>query len=116
MLRPFRIEFEGAVYHLYARGNERQRVFRRERDRVHFLELLERCATRYLVSVLAFVLMGNHFHLIAQTARPNLSRWMHWLMVSSPTLTHATQRPSGEIAEKANPKLDVGEGLSSCRH
>ena len=82
MARPLRIEFEGAVYHLCARGNERQRVVRTEQDRVHFLELLERSATRHQVSVLAFVLMGNHFHLIAQTARANLSRWMHWLIVS----------------------------------
>jgi REP element-mobilizing transposase RayT len=57
MARPLRIEFEGAVYHLCARGNERQRVFRTEQDRVRFLELLERSATRYQVSVLAFVLM-----------------------------------------------------------
>jgi hypothetical protein len=37
---------------------------------------------RFDVAVLAFVLMGNHFHLMAQTRRANLSRWMHWLMVS----------------------------------
>src|SRR4029077_6862064 len=58
MARPLRIEFEGAVYHLCARGNERQRLFRTEQDRVRFLELLARSATRYQVSVLAFVLMG----------------------------------------------------------
>ena len=33
MARPLRIECEGAVYHLCARGNERQRVFRTEQDR-----------------------------------------------------------------------------------
>jgi hypothetical protein len=58
MARPLRIEFEGAVYHLCARGNERQRLFRTEQDRVRFLELRARSATRYQVSVLAFVLMG----------------------------------------------------------
>jgi REP-associated tyrosine transposase len=42
MARPLRIEFGGAVYHLCARGNERQRVFRTEQDRVRFLELLAR--------------------------------------------------------------------------
>jgi hypothetical protein len=26
--------------------------------------------------------MANHIHLVAQTRRGNLSRWMHWLMVS----------------------------------
>jgi hypothetical protein len=28
------------------------------------------------------VLMGNHVHLVTQTHRPNLSRWMHWLTVA----------------------------------
>jgi len=31
MARPLRIEFEGAVYHLCARGNERQRLVRVKR-------------------------------------------------------------------------------------
>ena len=30
MVRPLRIEFEGALYHLCVRGNERQKVFRDE--------------------------------------------------------------------------------------
>jgi len=82
MARPLRIEFEGALYHLCARGNERQKIFRDDKDHVQFIELLERSRARYEVAILAFVLMGNHFHLIAETQRPNLSRWMHWLMVS----------------------------------
>ena len=47
MARPLRIEFEDAIYHLCARGNERQKVFRDDRDRVQFLELLERSCGRY---------------------------------------------------------------------
>lgn len=82
MARPLRIEFEDAIYHLTAPGNERQRVFREEYDREQFLTLLARSCERYEVSVLVFVLMGNHFHLGVQTHRGNLSRWMHWLMVS----------------------------------
>ncbi len=82
MARPLRLEFEDAIYHVLARGNERQPVFRSERDREQFLSLLERSCGRYEVSLLVFVLMGNHFHLVAQTHRGNLSRWMHWLMTS----------------------------------
>lgn len=80
MARALRIEFEDAIYHVCARGNERQKVFRDDRDREQFLRLLERSRERYAVSVLGFVLLPNHFHLIAQTHQANLSRWMHWLM------------------------------------
>ena len=82
MARPLRLEFEGAIYHLLGRGNARQRIFASERDRIEFLKLLEASARRFEVAVHGFVLLGNHFHLLAQTGRANLSRWMHWLMVS----------------------------------
>jgi len=82
MARPLRLEFEDAIYHLLGRGNARQRIFANERDQREFLRLLEASTKRFDVGVHAFVLMGNHFHLLAQTRRANLSRWMHWLMVS----------------------------------
>ena len=82
MARPLRLEFEGAIYHLLGRGNARQSIFASGRDRTEFLRLLESSARRFEVVVHGFVLMGNHFHLLAETRRANLSRWMHWLMVS----------------------------------
>jgi hypothetical protein len=37
MPRPLRLEAEGAVYHVIARGNERKLVFRDDRDRKEYL-------------------------------------------------------------------------------
>jgi putative transposase len=82
MARALRIEFEGALYHLLARGNARQPIFRNDADHRHFLRLLAESVERFDVALGCFVLMGNHFHILAQTRRSNLSRWMHWLMVS----------------------------------
>jgi REP element-mobilizing transposase RayT len=72
MARPLRIEFEDAIYHLCARGNARQPVFRDEPDCARFLKLLSESAERFEAAILCFVLMGNHFHLVAQTHWPNL--------------------------------------------
>lgn len=110
MARPLRIEFADAIYHLCARGNERQKVFRDERDRVQFLELLERSCSRYQVSTLAFVLMGNHFHLLAQTPHGNLSRWMHWFMVSYTVYFNRRHRRSGHLFQGRYKSFLVGEG------
>ena len=82
MARALRLEFEGAVYHLLGRGNARQRIFEGEEDRSEFLSLIDKSRERFNAAILAFVLMANHFHLVAQTREANLSRWMHWLMVS----------------------------------
>src|SRR5256885_15181171 len=80
MARPLRVEFADAIYHLCTRGNARQRIFWDDRDRGRFVELLTESARRFGVSIFCFVLMENHAHLVAQTHRPNLSRWMHWLV------------------------------------
>ena len=82
MARALRIEFEGALYHICARGNKRERIFTREGDYLLFLQLLGQAVERFATEVHAYVLMPNHFHLLARTRRANLSRWMHWLLVS----------------------------------
>ena len=62
MARPLRIERPGGRYHLTARGNERREIFRDERDRQHFLELLAELPARFGTRLHAYVLMPNHFH------------------------------------------------------
>ena len=42
MARPLRIAYEGAVYHVTSRGNERKRIFRDDEDRKVFLEVVGR--------------------------------------------------------------------------
>jgi len=79
MARALRIEFPGALYHVTSRGNERRPIFRSARDRRTFLTFLGQAAKRFRWSVTAYVLMTNHFHLVIQTAEPNLSRGMQWL-------------------------------------
>jgi putative transposase len=79
MARPPRIELAGGVFHVVARGNERARVFRDDWDRERFLEILEEVAARYRWRVLAYCLMGNHFHLVVMTLEPTLARGMRQL-------------------------------------
>ena len=54
-------------------------MFADEKDYVRFVRLLVESLERYNVSLHGYVLMGNHYHLLAETHRANLSRWMHWL-------------------------------------
>jgi len=82
MARPLRIERAGAWYHVTARGNERRAIFRDDRDRRHFCQLLGETADAFAWNVHAYVLMDNHFHTLIETAEPNLARGMHWLNVS----------------------------------
>ena len=79
MARPWRIQHEGAYYHVLSRGNERRDIFFGDGDRKLFLSTLGETSDRFKVDVFAFVLMGNHYHLLLRTNLANLSRAMQWL-------------------------------------
>jgi REP element-mobilizing transposase RayT len=76
MARPLRLEHPGALWHVTARGNERGDVFRDDADRREFLAVLGRTVTIYGWRLHAYVLMGNHYHLLVETPEPTLSRGM----------------------------------------
>jgi len=78
MSRSWRIEYEGALYHLLSRGNEGKDIFDDDRDRKIFLKTVGEMSERFEMSVYAYVLMDNHYHLIVQTERANLKKAMHW--------------------------------------
>jgi REP element-mobilizing transposase RayT len=78
MSRAWRIEYEGALYHLLSRGNERKDIFDDNRDRNIFLDTLGEMSERFEVSVFAYVLMSNHYHLLVRSERANLKKAMHW--------------------------------------
>ena len=56
-----------------ARGDRREEIFRDERDRWKFLDYLAEGAERYRVKVHCYVLMENHFHLVASKYSVNAS-------------------------------------------
>jgi REP-associated tyrosine transposase len=76
MARPLRLQFQGAVYHVTARGHERSAIFRDAEDRSKFLALLQQVATGEKWVVHAYCLLGNHFHLLVETPEGALARGM----------------------------------------
>jgi putative transposase len=74
MARKPRIEFEGALYHVITRGNQRQPIFRGKEDYERYLRILGDYKTRYEFNLYAYVLMGNHVHLLMETKEVPLSR------------------------------------------
>jgi putative transposase len=74
MPRKPRIEFEGALYHVITRGNQRQETFREEDDYWHYLKILAHYKERYKFYLYAYVLMSNHVHLVMETREVPLSK------------------------------------------
>ena len=76
MARPLRIEFPNAVYHVTSRGDRREDIFTDDEDRDALLRVLAQGMDRFSAQVLAYCLMGNHYHFVLHTREANLSRLM----------------------------------------
>jgi len=77
--RPPREDFEGAIHHVYARGNDRRDVFLDDADRWIYLGLLGRVTAGCAWRCLSYCLMRNHLHLLIETPRGNLAAGMQVL-------------------------------------
>lgn len=74
MARKPRIEFEGALYHVITRGNQRQKIFRNRYDYLKYLEVLAHYKEQYRFYLYAYILMSNHVHLLIETRETPLSK------------------------------------------
>ena len=79
MARPIRLEFPGAIYHVTTRGNGGDDIFLDDQDRLQFLTALGEVVSRAGWIVHAYVLMDNHYHLLIETPKDNLSLGMRQL-------------------------------------
>jgi putative transposase len=78
LARAWRIEYEGALYHVLSRGNQRQDIVITDEDRKLYLSTLGEMGERFEIDIFAYVLMDNHYHLLFRTNRANLCRSMQW--------------------------------------
>ena len=81
MVRKIRIEFSGALYHVLARGNNKQQIFKDDQDYKAYLKRIERYKKRYKFTLYAFVLMPNHVHFLIEIGFMPLSKIMQVLQV-----------------------------------
>ena len=79
MARPLRLEYRGAMYHIMARGNQGRAIFEDDKDRQRFVETLGEACGKAGWRLHAYVLMNNHYHLLAETPEGNLVAGMKWL-------------------------------------
>lgn len=97
MARPLRIEYEDAIYHVTARGNERSKIFFTKKDYQKFKEYIAEAQAKFGFLLHAYVLMTNHYHLIIETPDGNLGKIMHYLNGSYTTYINIKRKRSGHL-------------------
>ncbi|MDP2788915.1 MAG: transposase [bacterium] len=117
-----KVSFEtGEFYHIYNRGNSKQKIFQDQKDYERFLSLLflanginnfnyfnlTRDRTLYdfdrgenLVAIASYCLMPNHFHiLITQTDKGSISKFMQKLTTAYVMYYNEKYKRSGSLFE-----------------
>lgn len=111
----------GEYYHLYNRGNSKQKIFLDQEDYMHFVGLLYACNHKgnlkignlkkgqtlfdlehdgFMVSIGAYCLMPNHFHiLITQVGDENISNFMQKISTAYSMYFNKKYKRSGSLFE-----------------
>jgi len=119
MVRPIRLEFPNALYHVMSRGNGGEDIFVEDGDRQVFLDLLAELFTRHDVICYAYCLMDNHYHLLVETPKANLSQIMRRLNGRYTRFFNKTRRRMGHIFQGRYKAIIVQKDsylLELCKH
>jgi REP element-mobilizing transposase RayT len=97
MPRPGRIFAEGAIYHVCNRLARGEQVFAAEDEAARFVELLREVVRRDEVTVFAWCLMSNHYHVALRTGVVPLDRPMRSLQQRVTRGVNARRRVFGPL-------------------
>lgn len=77
MAREWREEYNGGIYHVIARGNNKEYIFKESIDKGYFIKLMKESMEGMSYKLYGYVLMDNHYHLILQVFDKKLQEIMH---------------------------------------
>lgn len=98
MGRPCRINYPGLIYHVVSRGNNRQSIFRENKDYEDYLRIVLASKKKYKFKLLAYCLMTNHVHLLIQvTDKASISKIMQAITVGHTLRYHYKNHTCGHV-------------------
>ncbi len=80
-----------------SRGNEQKEIFKSIKDREQFLHYLETATKRYGVVLHIYCLMSNHYHLLLETPKGNLSQIMRYMNGAYSTYFNMKRKRAGHL-------------------
>ena len=109
MSRPWRVQYERAIYHIMSRGVGRDKIFLANDDYSRFLSYLEKAVEKFEIDIFGFVLMSNHYHLLLRTNKPNISRVIQWIQTSYSIYCNRKHNRCGHLFQGRFKSIVVGD-------
>jgi REP element-mobilizing transposase RayT len=109
MARPLRVEFPGALYLVTARVLPRQRLIRDPEEGEDFIARLPVLGEALGAVCHGFCLLPDHYHLLLETPRGNLSRVLHRLNAGYTATLNARRKRRGPLLQSRYRSLLIDE-------
>lgn len=109
MPRGPRLDAPGVLHHVMARGLDRQVIFRDDPERDDFVRRLAALAEAGAITVYAWTLLPNHFHLLVRTGTRHLARSMRSLLTGYAGAFNRRHQRSGHLFQNRYKSIVIEE-------
>jgi len=109
MPRGPRLDASGVLHHVVARGLDRQTIFRDDRDRDEIVRRVAGLVEVGALTVYAWALLPNHFHLLVRTGARPLARSMRSLLTGYAGVFNRRHRRTGHLFQNRYKSIVVEE-------
>ena len=79
MSRTQRIDYPGAIHHITQRGNNHSFIFSKPREKFRLKQLIHEALSKFDSTLLAYVIMGNHYHLVMKSGETPIYQVMMFI-------------------------------------
>ncbi len=97
MARLPRIQFSGALYHVFNQGNFQQELFPTPTEAASFISCLAATCDKTGWIVHAYGLLRNRYHLVIETPSENLIEGVHWLQGTYANRLNRSRSQNGHL-------------------
>lgn len=100
MARKTRIHYEGALYHVIVRGNNRTSIFENKENKEEYKKIILKYKKRYHFKLYAYCIMDNHAHLLIEVEDIPLSKIMQGIQQVFTQYYNRKNRATGHVFEQ----------------
>lgn len=100
MARKQRIHYNGALYHVIVRGNNRENVLVEDEDKQFYMDTVKRYKEQYGFKLYAYCIMDNHAHMLIQVEEIPLSKIMQGIQLVYTKRYNRKNKRTGHVFEQ----------------
>ena len=100
MARKPRVHYEGALYHVITRGNNKEKILGEESEKEEYLRIIKKYKNRYGFKLYSYCIMDNHAHLLIEVGNISLSKIMQGIQQVYTQRYNKSKKQTGHVFEQ----------------